>query len=214
MLVSHRQRFIYTKTGKTAGTSVESYFEPWCFAPDCWAFSHSREESVSEAGIVGYRGPQTEGKTFYNHMPASRIWELVGDRVWNTYFKFCVIRNPFDKMVSAFHFAHRSEDTRDPICAFRAWVARGEGVYDRDQYTLKGQLALDDYVRYENLHDDLARICQKVGVPWEPERLPRLKSGLRPHKIHLKEYYDQDTIATILERFDFEFEHFGYAPMP
>lgn len=30
MLISHRKRFIFTKTAKTAGTSVESYFEQYC----------------------------------------------------------------------------------------------------------------------------------------------------------------------------------------
>jgi hypothetical protein len=30
MLVSHLKKFIFTKTKKTAGTSVESVFEPYC----------------------------------------------------------------------------------------------------------------------------------------------------------------------------------------
>jgi hypothetical protein len=34
MLVSHQRKFIYTKTVKTAGSSVESYFEPYCISPE------------------------------------------------------------------------------------------------------------------------------------------------------------------------------------
>ena len=30
MLISHRKKFIFTKTKKTAGTSVESVFETYC----------------------------------------------------------------------------------------------------------------------------------------------------------------------------------------
>ena len=36
MLISHRKQFIYTKTYKTAGTSVEVYFEPYCMQEGEW----------------------------------------------------------------------------------------------------------------------------------------------------------------------------------
>ena len=56
MLVSHRYKFIFTKTVKTAGTSIESYFEKYCMPEGEWKESHNREEYVSETGIIGYRG--------------------------------------------------------------------------------------------------------------------------------------------------------------
>ena len=36
MLVSHARKFIYTKTLKTAGTSVEVFLEPYCRPPAKW----------------------------------------------------------------------------------------------------------------------------------------------------------------------------------
>jgi hypothetical protein len=48
MLISHRKRFIFFKTSKTAGTSVESFFEKFCYAEGEWKFSHAREETISE----------------------------------------------------------------------------------------------------------------------------------------------------------------------
>ncbi|KPA10844.1 hypothetical protein MHK_008953, partial [Candidatus Magnetomorum sp. HK-1] len=47
MLVSHRHKFIYTKTFKTAGTSVESYFEPFCMNDGEWSRSHPRDQYIS-----------------------------------------------------------------------------------------------------------------------------------------------------------------------
>ena len=37
-------------------------------------------------------------------MPAIEIRNKIGNETWDSYFKFCVIRNPFDRMVSAFYF--------------------------------------------------------------------------------------------------------------
>lgn len=53
MLVSHRKKFIYTKTVKAAGTSVVSYFEKSCMPEGAWEFAHFRDEYVSEEGILG-----------------------------------------------------------------------------------------------------------------------------------------------------------------
>src|SRR5689334_12041430 len=117
MLISHRKRFIYTKTVKTAGTSVESYFEPYCMREGEWTFSHAREESVSEAGIVGIRSGEPleiQGVIWWNHMPAKTIRALIGDAVWNDYFKFCIVRNPFDAVVSAYRFFWEAHQQYEP----------------------------------------------------------------------------------------------------
>jgi hypothetical protein len=89
VLISHRYRFIYTKTVKTAGTSVESYFERFCMPEGEWAYSHAREEYESPSGIIGYRGPEEPPKSkWYNHMPAELIRQQIGTEIWNSYFKF------------------------------------------------------------------------------------------------------------------------------
>ena len=77
MLISHRKRFIYTKTVKTAGTSVEVYFEPWCLPENTWTFSHARDQTVCADGIIGYRGNNRGDSSWWNHMPASLIAFLV-----------------------------------------------------------------------------------------------------------------------------------------
>ena len=116
MLVSHRYKFIYTKTRKTAGSSVESYFEPFCMGEGEWTERHFREEYVSAAGIIGFRGkPANMGAArWWNHMPARLIRERLGEDTWRSYFKFCVIRNPFEKAISAFYHDKRNDRSGRP----------------------------------------------------------------------------------------------------
>jgi len=88
MLVSHRKKFIFLKTRKTAGTSVEIYLEPYCLPPvEPFVATHRRQESVTPAGIVGYRGPNNDASQYSNHMTAKALKPLVGDDVWNSYLK-------------------------------------------------------------------------------------------------------------------------------
>lgn len=215
MLISHRYKFIYTKTAKTAGTSVESYFERFCMADNEWQFSHAREEYESEHGIIGYRGMNAAGKKWYNHMPAVEIRNKVGANVWNSYFKFCVVRNPFDKLVSGFYFNNKNLNTdvvpdSERIKAFREWIRSGGAVLDRDKYLIEGKVCVDDFIRYEDLHNGMKKICDQLGVTFDPALLPKLKSGIRSNSIAVRDYYDDDTIAMVNEAYALELDLFRY----
>ena len=236
MLVSHRKKFIYTKTAKTAGTSVESYFERYCMPEGEWTEEHSREEYMSEAGIIGFRGAnRPQGTEWFNHMSAMKIKEQLGKEIWDSYFKFCIVRDPFDKTVSAFyHFKKYREKAREPvkpslrqrfIKMFRPepnfnsvaeelehWLASGEMVVDRDKYVIDGEICVDEVVRFEELHDGLKLVCEKIGVEYEASRLPEFKKGIRDEKVGLSEIYTPKSIQIVSDLYAFEIEKFGYEP--
>ena len=175
MLISHDKEFIYTKTAKTASTSVESYFEPFCMPPGTWQFEHGREEQVSDDGIVGYRGEHTQGKRWFNHMPCNAIRDQLGEARWEAYFKFTVIRDPFDKLLSGYFFQQRPEgSSKELIEGFRHWVRTGGSIVDRHTYTLGGEVCMDYFIRYERLEEGVEWVCRRLGVPFEAGRLPRL----------------------------------------
>lgn len=228
MLVSHRHRFIYTKTVKTAGTSVEVYFEPYCVPEGAYEFSHARAEGVTPAGIVGFRGGDRDkaGATWWNHMPAADIRARLGEDTWNAYFKFAVIRDPFDKAVSAFHYNEKLrpapgllERARGWLAGaeadgrerFKRWLRAGNLVVDRDKYFIGDALCVDYFIRYETLADGIRHVCEVVGVPFRADDIPRLKTGLRPAG-ELASYYDAEAVELVASRYRWELEHFGYAP--
>lgn len=236
MLVSHCHRFIYTKTAKTASTSVESYFERYCLPKGSWTFSHGRDEYEGPEGIVGYRGPSLGRKKWRDHMSAEDIRRQVGESIWSSYFKFCVIRNPFERLVSGFHWlqwrqqklpkptwkdrlGQRMLGTRDlmsrvqgddAVTRFRSWLSLGGDLPDRDKYLIDGNLCVDYLIRYESLADGMQHVCKTIGVPFEPNRLPTLKMGLRDNDLPLAAYYDPDSVRIIEQRYDFELQTFGY----
>lgn len=222
MLISHRKKFIYTKTKKTAGTSVECYFEKYCLPSGTWAFSHAREETVCEDGVIGFRGSQSGNKTWWNHMSAHDIRRLVGEPTWNDYFKFCVIRNPFEKMVSAFHFFERqrpsevvSVQDRDyqknvMIDQFRDWIKNQTTVTDRDTYMIDGEMAMDYVIRYEDLKNGIRLVCDRLELPFEPHDIPVLKAGVRDRSIPVRDYYDETCLHIVETLYRFEINCFGY----
>lgn len=164
-------------------------------------------------------------------MPAGEIKKQIGDDIWNDYFKFCVVRNPYEKLVSAYHFNQWLIDnssglskvkkmlshglfpgrSRDTIKRFRKWVAWTWWFNDRDKYLIDGEICVDYFIRYETLLPDIESVCQRLDVPYQPERLPKLKSEINPRDIPLNEYYDRKTRDLVQKRWSFEIEKFGYS---
>ena len=226
MLVSHRYRFIYTKTAKTGGTSVESYFERFCMEDGAWEQVHAREMYESSAGIIGYRGRgEAQAHRWWNHMPAARIRHQLGKAVWEDYFKFCVVRNPFEKCISAFEhagvdhtigclsglpfrlatIAMTPEQRR-----FLHWLRRTGPPIDRAAYVIDGDFCMDDVIRYESLEAGLERICRRLDLPWEPSLLPTFKTGLRREEATVQNLYTPAARRLVERAFAFEIDRFGY----
>jgi len=218
MLLSHRKKFIFIKTAKTAGTSVEVFFEKHCFPEGEWRFSRSREEYInSESGIVGFRGQSRTNEIFYNHMSAKEIADNLEKDIWEQYFKFTIVRNPFDKMVSAFFHFEKSQnpdkysmDNLTDIERFRNWVSDGGEIVDRDIYLIKGKVAVDYFIRFESLKEDIESVCSKLQLDYDLADLPTLKSEHRDRTIKLKDFYDAPTEKIVRELFKFEIEYFDY----
>jgi hypothetical protein len=213
MLVSHTKKFIFLKTMKTAGTSIEIFLEPYCVS-DYAGAEHASPERVSEAGIVGVRALDVSGSRFFNHAPAEYIRDQIGQAVWDEYLKVTCIRNPFDKAVSAFWMfgssLPRDAEISDIRAAFKAYVF-GEGPpVDRQVFTIAGLPCADIYIRYEHLVGDLQRTCATLGIPFEADKLGRYKGHIRPRTPALDAYYDRETMDRVAEIYAPEFEWFGY----
>lgn len=212
MIISHKHRFIFLKTKKTAGTSLEIALSKICGEEDIITPISPEDESIRTA--LGYRGPQNymvRGiQRFYNHCPARFVRIIVGERVWSSYFKFCFERNPWDKVISWYFWEHQTEP-RPSLSSFiqsgQAGLVGGPGGFDL--YAVGGLIAVDRVCLYENLDAELERIRSELHLPQLPT-LPKAKSRFRRDPRHWREIFnaeDRDAVAKLFYR---EIAHFGY----
>jgi hypothetical protein len=223
MLISHLHRFIYMKTLKTGGTSVEIYFERYCTDPAKeFQALHERDSETSKWGVIGARGDRfVPGRTWYNHMPAGRVRALIGPELWNSYYKFCVVRNPYDKIVS--HFWHglppekrlhlASADFDEVRRQFQQWLTTADHPMDRTTFTISGLPVMNRYVRYEDLHAGLEDVCKNLGLPWEPSLLGRFKSDKRLRNEPYAKYYDRSSADLVGSLYQWEMQYFHYGAL-
>lgn len=228
MIISHDYKFIFIKTNKTAGTSVEIALSRFCGADDIISPIKPRDEKSRKE--LGYRGCQhylsppgdyklkditrlllrgKRKKRFYSHISASEVRGHIGDQCWDSYFKFCVERNPWDRVISLYYWKHKTEP-RPTILEFiesDALLRLKQRGYDL--YTIGGQLAVDRVCRFEHLADELEAIRTQLGMP-EKLVLPRAKAGFRKDRRNYREILGEVEQARIATLFRDEIELFGY----
>lgn len=143
---------------------------------------------------------------FRTHTPARRFHaEFPGE--FEHYFKFAFVRNPWDRLVSAFHYIRAGGGCKDDLLKKASWVDPVNGSFDRfveemlplgfrnlyNPNVLLPQLhwieeddgiAVDFVGRYEKIESDWEQIAAKLGVSpvlarAEPLRSPRLYRALQ-----------------------------------
>lgn len=192
MIVSHAHRFIFIKTKKTAGTAVEAAISQLCGPDDIITpYRAASEKDRHGRPPQNYRiehplKPQRPlwrkllGRPerywhptigYYEHMPAWRIRNYVGENVWNSYFKFSFDRNPWDRQVSWYLYKTKSKKTRP---SFERYMRKPTAYVDNHElYMQDGGLAVDFLGRYETLEQDLNAALAQAGVK-TPVSVPKV----------------------------------------
>ena len=211
VIVSHAHRFIFLKTRKTAGTSIELALARVCGPDDTITSLNPQDELDRQAS--GIRGPQNFespplNRRAFNHMPAKMARRAVGPTVWRRYFKFAVERNPWDAVVSAYFWTFRQREAPP----FDAWV-QGQQVdnlaKNSQMYRIRGEIAVDRVLRYESLHDDISEVWADLDLPGTPD-LPRAKSSARPREADYRSLYTPETRERVRSAFQRTIEDLGY----
>ena len=140
------------------------------------------------------------------HAQPTSLEPLFDDFGWT----FCVVRNPWDRMVSWYEF-FRKQNRVD--CSFDTFLDRSFGSERSRKYykPLDYQKQVADYcdyvIRYENLIEDFKVVQEKTNcfVPlFDLNKSPR-------QKINYMDYYtDAKYVDLIRNRHAEELEHFGY----
>jgi hypothetical protein len=218
MILSYARQFLFIKTRKTAGTSIEGTLRRHCGADDVVTPVMPADEIACSSGPQNYlRGDVKRSRRedgiwepekscdFYNHISLDAVRAYVGAEILDRTFKFAFVRNPWERNVSLYHW-QRHTGRRLP---FRDWMlqSRPETHDLFAMISLHDTPALDFVGRYETLQADFDTVCRRIGIGCT--QLPKLKTGLRPRR-HYREYYDVETrdhVAALCAR---EIEAFGY----
>jgi len=137
-----------------------------------------------------------------------------GQDLWDEYFTFSFVRNPWDRVISWIRYRDKrwklyGGELNPSIIKEEMNKNPGNSQTASYHYFLFsncGKILLPKYIgRFENLQEDFNIVCDKIGIP--RQELPH-KNKTR-HK-HYTEYYDNETMEIVAEKYAKDIEMFGY----
>ncbi|MCF7885837.1 MAG: sulfotransferase family 2 domain-containing protein [Candidatus Marinimicrobia bacterium] len=226
MIISHKYKFIFIKTKKTAGTSMDIALSKFCGPDDVITPLPEKDEKLRKK--VGGRPPQNTKVEWPNytfqewsrllrkkripkcdeHWKAWRVRWWVGRKIWKNYYKFCFERNPWDKAISLYYWRTRNMNERIRLSRFLR-SSRAHRLSNFKLYSLFGRVIIDRIYKFENLNQALQDLAKKTNLPKKP-KLPRAKASYRETQKHYSDLIDPRDKKFIANRCSREIDLLNY----
>jgi hypothetical protein len=204
MLLSVSHRFIMIHVNKAAGTSMLRALGPLGTNPP--------RDRLSRMKNKLHLTRDYRRKFFPTHTTAKDARKALPPEVFDEFFKFAFVRNPWDWLLSTYHYlcntpTHRHHRRVAAMGSFAEYVdfEIARGVRSQSAFVCDGDEVIVDYVgRFETIDEDFASVCRRVGADVS---LPHVN---RTTHNDYREYYDDRLAATVGEHWKQDVALFGY----
>ncbi|EDN71179.1 conserved hypothetical protein [Beggiatoa sp. PS] len=214
MFISHKYKVIFIHIQRTGGNSIHKAFRE---------FDPNLLEIISIA----------PSKKLIRHSFISDIKMAIDSDIFKNYTKFCVVRNPYDRMLSwYFRFKHgfgkdaitlSDKTVGDQVTNkvnknannFEEFVMlpknHESGLFKRfyanqlDYISDQKLILADRILKFENLTNDFDNLAKEIGFEGS---LPHINKTVG--RENYRKDYNDITKSLIFKRFHKDFEYFGY----
>ena len=207
-MISHPHRCIFVHIPKTGGTSIENMI---------WPTKDQRSPENLWGGLIdGFRNKYQTGAL--QHLMARQILTEVGPETFQAYFKFAIVRNPWDRLISQFTYLTTRPDlcqylgmnSGDSLRTYLQLIATKKHVQWKQQVAFvsdgEGRSLVDYIGRFEEFEASVRQIMDRIGLPITT--IPHEKQSQRgPYQ----DYYDSETRDMVAMMYAADIEAFGYS---
>lgn len=239
MIISNKYKFIFIKTPKTGGSSVEFYLSQFCEKEKdiITELLPEEEKKRMESKIpTGYNFEYQlfslrlknlmklkifSKKNIYDHMSLN---ELIKSKIVNNikeYFIFAFIRNPYDWIVSYFWwhiFSHKkftipqlkNLDKNEIQISFKSFLKlHCTGFFNWQKNIIQSDTQNINIFKYENFNKSIYEIKKKLLLKGEKFNLSQI--NLKKFNFNKEIKLDNNDIIIINESARYFFDDFSYS---
>jgi hypothetical protein len=199
MPISFKYKAIFLHNPKTGGTSIESLLE----------IAGTKENLLC--------GDYENCDYALQHIPYEGLKEMINPDVFNIYFKFTFVRNPWDRLVSTYHWSTRGYPTFTDFVNFIDKLFTKYKDNNLEAYPEYNKHCASHYLpqylytgddvkiyRFEDFNNGVKDLCKHLGITTQVKHI-----NLGKHK-HYSCYYTDDLIKIVARVYAEDIKRFGY----
>lgn len=209
MIISHSKKFIFIHNYKVAGSSITQALDK--YAAKSPKNSSLMDNILYKTGI--YPGYWAGGRLKF-HIKANELKEILSAKVFDSYYKFGFVRNPWDWQVSLYNYGLSWElhHQRELFKSFKSfdeyieWRVNHEVRLQKDFfYDSAGKCLMNFIGKFETINEDFNLICRELGINVS---LPHINKR-EDDKKYLS-YYSSKSIDMIFDAYNEDILTFKY----
>lgn len=223
MIISHKHKFVFIKTAKTGGSTIENILGDHLGNKDIASGSAYKDSGnispTMKRNFPNLDYPDSLGG--YSHLPASLIYEkfFTGKKP-KDYFVFTIERNSYDKAVSHWWWHTRRKKQMKGMprsrIKFEDYLKRLIQEPDNNnpscwrRYTDES-ICVDHIYQYDQWDQMFKDLSQRFSLKINMDNTKniRLKDSKKPFE-HYSEAYKNNEQELVKQLFSNEIKHFGY----
>jgi chondroitin 4-sulfotransferase 11 len=189
-MISDKHRFIFVHINRTGGTSIEKVFD------------HDADKR----------------NVHRKHAPAAFYKRTFPER-FGDYFKFAFVRNPWDWLVSRYHWSRDRQHLFDysfhemlwrlknrvRLAESEPWLEERALLPQLDRLAIDGAVAVDFVGRFEDLQGDFDKVCARLRI-----EARTLQHVFATNHVPYIEHYDDETRRIVEQLYAADIAAFGY----
>ena len=210
LVISKKNKLIFFHIPKNAGTSMSSallknevYYYPWVIVSKIL-------RKFKKTDNFFYDNFQKKIHLFTSHEPVASIEEKISNQIFNNFFKFAIVRNPFSRFVSRYNYIKSvNKLMKLNFFEFVKNHVKSPMITDKQYKFLlnkNGKIGVDKILKFENINNEIYDLSKIINL--DPSKFQKLNVSTMDN---YKSYYDENT-KKIVENFCKEdLEYFNYS---
>ena len=207
-LISNKKKYIFIHIPKCAGTSISSYignYEKKSYFIKLFNY-FSRKTGIKKKIYFNIHSTNFMFPNFISdHEKAREIRKIIGKNIYDDYFKFCFVRNPWARSVSRYNYFNSISKSK---ISFKNYLLKDFQPQKERISDSKGNIIVDFIGRYENFEDDFKKVLNKINISYKKEKLQHFNKTQTAKDY--KTYYDQECFNIIKNKYYEDIEFFKY----
>ena len=211
LVISKKNKLIFFHIPKNAGTSIskallknEIYYYPWIITSKLLRKFKQRTDNFF------FDNYQRKVFLFTSHESVRTIENKISKKIFDNYFKFAVVRNPYSRFVSRYNYMKLTKTLKDSNFSvfLKKHIESSQYTDQQYKFLLKNDqtIGVNEILKFENINTEIYELSKKINF-----KISEFEKINISTFNNYRDYYDIDSKKLVKTFCEEDLDYFKYS---